>query len=110
MWKILKFVPSHKLSRVKLGVDAIRDTYYLLKPRAEAYIEAINIYRKGHHDYIDALHYTSALAENILFLTIDYEFIEFLKEHDYKVEGVTITPKELKGLLNRRAKALDFLA
>jgi len=100
MWKILKLIPPHKFSRVKLGIDAVRNTYHSLEPRAEAYVYAATIYHEGHRDYIDALHYASAKTEEIPFLTIDYEFRDFLKEHEHKVEGIVITPKELRNLIN----------
>ncbi|PCN50910.1 hypothetical protein B6U99_01895 [Candidatus Geothermarchaeota archaeon ex4572_27] len=65
----------------------------------EAYIKAIDIYRKGHHDYIDALYYVSAISENMWFLTIDLNFIDFLRKHRYRVDGVVLTPDGLKKLL-----------
>ena len=99
MWKTMKIVPQDKLERVRVGVEAIRNTYNLLEPPPEAYIEAIEIYHEGHKDYIDALHYATAKNTNIPLLTIDKELIEFLKEQDHKVEGVVLTPKELKKLL-----------
>jgi len=42
VWSILKRVPHDKLSRVKVGIEAIRNTYHLLKPSEEAYIKAID--------------------------------------------------------------------
>jgi len=100
MWKIVKIVPQDKLGRVKLGIEAIRNTYSLLEPPPEAYIEAIRIYREGHKDYIDALYYTTAKNANIPLLTIDYAFMEFLGEHNYNVR-IMLTPKELPKLLKK---------
>jgi len=99
MWKVLKLVPREKLGRVKIGVKAIRRTYRLLTPRAEALIEAARIYHLGHRDYIDALHYAAARAENMALLTIDRSFIEFLEQHGYGVEGVVYTPETISRLL-----------
>ena len=96
MWKIIKIIPIDKLERVRLGLEAIRRTYSLLSPSAKALVEALLIYRKGHRDYIDALHYTAAKDTGIPLLTIDYEFIEFLVEHGYETRGVVLIPKELK--------------
>ena len=99
MWKVVKLVPADKLSRVRLGVKAIRRTYHLLVPRPEAYVEAVKIYRAGHRDYIDALHYAAAVAEGMPFLTIDRAFIEFLKNSGYRVEGIVYTPDRVEELL-----------
>ena len=107
MWKVLKLVPPHMIDRVRLGIEAIKNTYHLLEPRVDAYVEAITIYRKGHHDYIDALHYTSAKMEGMIFLTIDYEFRDFLKKHGYQVENIVITPKEFKYLVSSYSHGLS---
>ncbi len=100
MWKIMKVVPQDKLRRVKIGIEAIRNTYKLLEPPAKAYIEAIEIYYKGHKDYIDALYYATAKNTNIPLLTIDYVLIEFLRKHNYEIEGVILTPNKLRKLLS----------
>ena len=94
MWKILKMITEEKIRRVIIGIEAIRKTYTLLIPPPKAFIDAIKIYYKGHKDYIDAIHYTTALHKQKLFLTIDYEFIDFLKKNNYKVNNVIITPNE----------------
>ena len=99
MWKILKIVPADKLSRVRIGITAIRRTYHLLMPRADAFLEAYRIYGAGHHDYIDALYYAAAKSENNSLPTIDYSFIDFLKEHGYPINGVVYTPKNIGELL-----------
>lgn len=100
MWKVFKLASPHMVNRVKLGIEAIRNTYHLINPSAEAYVEATSIYREGHHDYIDALYYTSAKTEGVRFLTIDYEFRDFLKEHGYQIKDIVITPKEFKNLVS----------
>ncbi len=100
MWKTLKLVPRERLGRVRIGVKAVRGTYRLLTPRAEALVEAAVIYHLGHRDYIDALHYAAARAENMALLTIDRSFIEFLKQHGYDVEGVVYTPETIGRLLD----------
>jgi len=95
MWKIIKIIPQDKLERIRVGIEAIRNTYNLLEPPPKAYIEAIKIHHEGHKDYIDALHYTTAKNTNTPLLTIDYEFIEFLKKHNYETEKIILTPREL---------------
>jgi len=96
MWCILKVVPQEKMNMVDVGLKAIRSTYQLVSPPIEAYIKAVAIFREGHRDYIDALYYASAEALNLMWLTIDYKFIDFLKEHGYKLDGIVITPEDLK--------------
>ncbi len=60
MWKILRLVPSSGMERVALGLEAVKRTYKAVDPPPRAYIEAAEIYHKGHRDYIDALHYSTA--------------------------------------------------
>ena len=100
MWKILKIANSKALKRVEVGIDAIRKTYNLASPPPEAYVEAAKIYRAGHRDYIDALHYSTAKALNLKLLTIDRQFIEFLLNNRYEVEKIVITPERLKQILH----------
>jgi predicted nucleic acid-binding protein len=99
MWKVLKIVNREKLERVRIGIEAIRRSYQIVEPPPEAYIKAIEMYNKGHRDYIDALHYETARALGMLFLTMDFKFIEFLKNNNYLVKNVVITPRELRKIL-----------
>ncbi len=99
MWKILKIVPYNKLDRVKIGIEAIRNTYNLMIIPHEAYIEAVKIYRLGYNDFIDALYYTTAKTKGIPWLTIDYSFIDFLSKKGFPVEGTILTPEELKRII-----------
>ncbi len=32
MWKTIKIIPQNKLERVRIGIEAIRNTYNLLEP------------------------------------------------------------------------------
>ena len=99
MWKVLKIVDRKRLERVRTGIEAIRKTYHIAEPPPKAYIEAIEIYDKGHRDYIDALHYAVAKALGIKLLTMDFEFIEFLRNNGYPIKNVIVTPKELGEML-----------
>ena len=99
LWKVIRVVPSSKLDRVRVGVEAIRNSYRIVEPPVNAYIEAIEIYRRGHRDFVDALHYATARNLGIPWLTIDRSFIEFLSRNSYPIEGVVLTPNELKKLL-----------
>ncbi len=94
VWKVMKLVPDNMIELVKLGIRSIRETYTLLTPPPQAMTEAMKIYRLGHRDYIDALHYTTAKELSIYFLTIDRVFIDFLKKESYPVKGVILTPQE----------------
>ncbi|MEM4677418.1 MAG: hypothetical protein QXY55_05975, partial [Candidatus Korarchaeota archaeon] len=87
------------LEVVKAGLDSIRNTYNTLDIPVEAYIEAYRIYNEGHKDYIDTLYYSTAKTTDTPWLTIDKEFIEFLKQHNYKIEGIIYTPEDLKSII-----------
>ena len=99
MWKVLRIVRREKLERVRIGIRAIRETYHVVEPPPDAYIEAVEIYDRGHRDYIDALHYATAKALGIALLTLDFKLIEFLKANGYPVKGVVVTPRELMEML-----------
>jgi predicted nucleic acid-binding protein len=95
IWKILRIFDRTKLYRILLGLESIKRTYKILEIPSKAYLEAIEIYDRGHKDYIDALLYTTAKHSNIPLLTIDFTFIDFLKENSYQIENIIITPAEL---------------
>lgn len=95
VWKILRIVDKEKLKEIELGLKAIRNTYRVIEPPPEAYINAIKIYDEGHKDYIDAVHYATAKVLQIPWLTIDYRFLEFLKNKNFPVEDVILTPEDL---------------
>ncbi|MEM4752586.1 MAG: PIN domain-containing protein [Sulfolobales archaeon] len=99
VWKVLKAIPLEHLEVVKVGLNSIRNTYYTLDIPVEAYIEAYRIYNEGHKDYIDTLYYSTAKTTGTPWLTIDEEFIEFLKQHNYKIEGIIYTPEDLKSII-----------
>ena len=99
MRKVLKAIPLEHLEVVKVGLDSIRNTYNTLDIPVEAYIEAYRIYNEGHKDYIDALYYSTARTTGTPWLTIDKEFIEFLKQHNYRIEGIIYTPEDLKSII-----------
>jgi predicted nucleic acid-binding protein len=95
IWKILRIFDRTKLYRIFLGLESIKRTYKILEIPSKAYLEAIEIYDRGHKDYIDALLYTTAKHSNIPLLTIDFTFIEFLKKNGYQIKNIIITPDEL---------------
>jgi len=100
VWKILRHVKNNReLMIAKLGIESIRNTYTLVNPPSEAYIEAIKIYNQGHKDLIDSLHYATAKTLGLIWLTIDYDFIKFLRRHNYPVDGIIIDHREFRKLV-----------
>jgi len=59
----------------------------------QVYVLAFSLYSMGHKDLFDNLLYSVALVNDIKFLTMDYEFKEFIKSN--KLNDTIITPKEL---------------
>lgn len=98
MWKIAKLVPPDKVDRVREGIEAIVDTYKLATPNSEAYIEAYRLYHEGHRDYIDNLLYATSKKLGLILLTIDEEFIDFLKEKGHPTDNI-IKPIEIERLV-----------
>ena len=45
-----KIVGRDRLERVRTGIEAIRRTYHIAEPPPKAFIEAIEIYDRGHRD------------------------------------------------------------
>jgi len=95
MWKIIKVIPADKLDRVKEGIEAIMETYKRVTPQPEAYIDAYKLYLEGHRDYIDNLIYATSQRLHLPLLTVDREFINFLKEKGYSTRNI-VTPNKVK--------------
>ena len=93
-WVVIRKVDRKDMDVVEEGLKAIRKTYKLLKTPIEAYIKAVKIYDLGHRDFIDAIHYTTALHTGIKWLTIDKTFVNFLNEHDLR-KDVVLLPENL---------------
>ena len=89
-------------------MEVIRETYRLLTPPAKAYLGVVEIYHRGHRDYIGALHYATARVEKIPLSTINYGFIDFLRERGYELEGVVLTPKALENWLRLVERRVRF--
>ncbi len=100
LWKVLKVLVRDKVKVVEDGLEAIRRTYHLVTPSYKSYVDAIRIYDLGHRDFIDALHYCTAINHKLYFLTIDYPFINFLKQQGYRVDNVVLTPREFRNLVS----------
>ncbi|PSN93285.1 hypothetical protein B9Q06_12410 [Candidatus Marsarchaeota G2 archaeon ECH_B_2] len=93
MWKILKVTRPENLSKVMMGIESVHASYKHLPIPSDAFIRAVELYKKGHSDYIDNLLYSTAQANNLKFLTIDQSYIEFLERNSEN--GHIITPKEI---------------
>ena len=94
MWKVLGVVPPEKIDRVRLGIESIMDTYRRALVPPMAYIDAYKMYHEGHKDYIDNLLYAVSRRLGLPLLTIDREFIRFLKEKGYPTDNI-LFPKDL---------------
>ncbi|OYT26549.1 MAG: hypothetical protein B6V02_01470 [Thermoprotei archaeon ex4572_64] len=92
-WKILKIISMNDMDIVIEGLNAIRITYKLVIIPSTAYISAFKLYREGHKDFIDNLLYSTSRELNLKFLTIDYDFINFLRSRKYLTDNV-LTPRE----------------
>jgi len=98
MWKIVRIVPPEELGVVREGVEAIRNTYVQVVPGGSAFLEAHRLYRKGHRDLIDDLLYATSKERGVPFLTIDEEFVEFLRSV-HEDTSLVITPENFRKML-----------
>ena len=94
MWKVLRLVPSDKIDRVMLGIQSIVETYRKAPIPPSAYIDAYEIYHAGHKDYIDNLLYAVSRRLGLPLLTIDKEFVDFLKNNGYPTDNI-VSPEDL---------------
>lgn len=93
MWKAIKLIRGeNEISTVKIGIEAIRNTYTLITPGATALLEAYSLYREVHKDLIDNLLYAVSREYNIPFLTIDRKFIQALRSNGRDTASI-ITPE-----------------
>ncbi len=95
-WKYVKLGADLKI--FKQGLEAIRETYKLIIPDSEAFSMAMELHSLGHKDLIDNLLYSASRGSGIRFLTIDRDFISFLKEREWPADNI-ITPRDLKNFL-----------
>ena len=71
----------YNASLVAMGLTAINEEFQLATPTLEGYLKALHLKSMGFKDLIDLLLYTTALTNNLLFLTRDERLIDFLKLH-----------------------------
>ncbi len=62
--------------------------YEWITPGSKAIELAFKLRVLGHRDNIDNLLYATSLEKNMVFLTMDKEFREFLSNHGYKTENL----------------------
>ncbi len=71
--------------RVSLGLISIGETFELTYPTIEGYVKALKLRSKGYKDLIDLLLYTTSISRKLLFLTRDYELLEFLRKQGEEI-------------------------
>jgi len=67
----------------------------IIDPKPKHLVYALKLRKLGHPDIFDCLAYATAVIENSLFLTVDKNFINFLKDNDLNV-GIIISPDTFK--------------
>ena len=95
MWSILKRVEFGDSSTVKIGLEAVRDTYSRIEVSAGHFIKAWEIYTTAHRDFIDDLLYSVSLTEGIPLLTLDKKLAENLKGKGYPTKNI-LFPENLR--------------
>jgi len=98
LWKLVKLKIDP--STLESGVEAIRSTYNELLPKASAFRIALALYELGHRDLIDNLLYASSFKSGMLFLTIDEDFVDFLRTKKQPLSHV-LTPLSFKKAVKR---------
>lgn len=93
LWKIVKVVSFDRIGTVLEGLALLRRDLRLVQVDEKAVRIALELYRLGHRDLIDNLLYGISLSQNLRFLTIDRELIDFVKSHGYP--DTFISPAEL---------------
>lgn len=97
MWKVIKLIRRDEVDTVKIGIEAIRNTYTLITPGATALLEAYSLYREAHKDLIDNLLYAVSREYRIPLLTIDKKFMQTLKSNGRDISNI-ITPGMLTNI------------
>ncbi|MHA1590076.1 MAG: PIN domain-containing protein [Candidatus Njordarchaeales archaeon] len=73
----------------------------LVRPKMSHILRAIQLRLDGHHDIFDCIAYATALEEKALFLTMDSEFIEFLKSKNYDTSLIIDHSAFLRRILHK---------
>ena len=82
--------------RVAAGLTSIMEEFKPIYPTVEGYLKALALRTRGYRDLIDLLLYTTSLTTNTLFLTRDYNLVEFLKRNQEDVGSILLEKKFLE--------------
>jgi len=80
---------------VNTGLRSIIESraYKPVKENSEIFIEALQLYLKGHRDLIDNILYANSLHHNMKLLTLDNELKSFIENK--KLKNTIITPDNI---------------
>ena len=92
-----------KLSRIKydqervaMGLTSIIEEFKPIHPTVEGYLKALTLRTKGYRDLIDLLLYATSSTTDTLFLTRDYDLVEFLKRNQEDIESILLEKEFLE--------------
>lgn len=94
IWSVIKRVDLKDMEVVKLGIEAIRDTYRRIENKSTHFIKAWEVYIKAHRDFVDDLLYATSIVENIPLLTIDKTLKKNLDKNNFPTNNI-IFPDQL---------------
>jgi len=84
LWVVLSFKKKgvFDAKAVKKGLRSIVEgsRYKRAKETSDIFIEALELYNKGHNDLIDCILYSTALLNSLKFVTLDSELRKFVRE------------------------------
>ncbi|MCD6095295.1 MAG: hypothetical protein J7J99_01860 [Thermoprotei archaeon] len=81
-------VDVHDILRVAIKSLLESGFYQWIAPNAEAVKLAFELRMLGHKDIIDNLLYATSITEDMVFLTMDEEFKEFLRRNGFNTENI----------------------
>jgi len=101
--KVHRMVEKYKVDVKDIIDSAVKSLlesgfYEWITPSSQAVLMAFKLRMLGHRDNIDNLLYASSLENKMIFLTMDKNLVEFLKEHGYSIENVMDHQKLFKKL------------
>jgi hypothetical protein len=85
---------------VKEGLRSLFESgvYRWINPDTDAYNIALEMKLKGHQDMIDNLLYSTALSNDLHFLSLDDDLRQFLEKNGYDV-GLIVSPRILEKIV-----------
>lgn len=84
-----------ELSRIEVGITAIKEAVKHVQISGEAVKNAIYMYKLGHKDMMGNLLYSIAVSNKLEPLTVGENLIEFVEKHGLGEEHIA-TPEELE--------------